>query len=119
VKIELIERRIEKQASIFKSRAIKSPHDYKRHDLIKPDEQRAMFKANDTLGWSNAKIASVFDRDRRTVAQSIKKEKRKITDSRSSQTVDETIKALTLEKLEREVKQLRSEQYTMDTGKLI
>ena len=119
MKEEALRKKTEEKASSFKSRAMKGPHDHKRHDLVKPDEQKAMFNANRKLGWSNAKIASVFARDHRTVTQCIKKEEEKIAGLKSSQTVDETIRALTLEKLEREVKQLRVDQYTQDTGKLI
>ncbi len=63
--------KISDQAKIFKSRANKSPEDMKRHDLIRPDEQKMMWAAYNQLGWSYAKIGSIFDRDPRAVAKKV------------------------------------------------
>jgi len=64
-------KKIEEKAKIFKSRAIKSPNDLKRHDLIEQDEQKYMMMARANLGWSFAKIGNAFNRDSRTVAKQI------------------------------------------------
>ena len=63
--------KIEEKAKIFKSRAIKSPNDLKRHDLIEGDEQKYMIRAQAELGWSFAKIGNVFNRDPRMVAKKV------------------------------------------------
>jgi len=57
------------KAKIFKSRAIRSPEDLKRHDRIRRDEGNAMRVAYEQLGWSFDKISTVFDRDPRAVAK--------------------------------------------------
>jgi hypothetical protein len=59
------------KAKIFKSRAIRSPEDLKRHDRIRRDEGNAMRVAYEQLGWSFDKISTVFDRDPRAVAKMI------------------------------------------------
>ena len=48
-------KKIEDQAKVFRSRAVKGALDLKRHDLIQPDEERAMWTAYSKLGWSFAK----------------------------------------------------------------
>ncbi|MFC1955856.1 hypothetical protein ACFLWZ_04935 [Chloroflexota bacterium] len=68
---------IETQVKKFKQRTWKSPDDEKRHDPIRQDEQKHMWIAYDQLGWSYAKIGSVFDRDRRTVKDHVEKECRR------------------------------------------
>jgi len=81
------ERQIERildKAKLFKSRANKSPEDGKRHDLIEPDERKYMRIAYDKLGWSYAKIGTVFERDPRVVAK-IVSEPSKGKDERSEQ----------------------------------
>jgi hypothetical protein len=70
-KTDALIKKIEDHAKIFKSRAIKSPTDYKRHDLIERDEQKYMIMARAELGWSFAKIGSVFNRDPRTVVKKV------------------------------------------------
>ncbi len=67
-------RRIQGRASKFKQRAYKSPSDLKRHDRIRPDEQKWMHIAYNQLRWSYAKIGHVFDRDPRAVKASVEKE---------------------------------------------
>jgi hypothetical protein len=74
MKIESKEKRILEKAKVFKSRASKSP-DNKRHDLPKPDEVKQFYIAYTDLGWSYRKIASVFNRDPRTVKEHIEKSK--------------------------------------------
>ena len=64
-------KKIEAQANKFKERAIKSPQDRKRHDSVKQDEKRWMWTAHHKLGWSFAKIGSVFNRDPRTTKEAI------------------------------------------------
>jgi hypothetical protein len=59
------------KAKIFKSRAIRSPEDLKRHDRIRRDEGNAMRVAYEQLGWSFDKISTVFDHDPRAVAKMI------------------------------------------------
>ena len=61
------------KAKIFKSRAIRSPEDMKRHDRIRRDEGKAMRVAYEQLGWSYAKISTVFERDPRAVEKMISK----------------------------------------------
>lgn len=67
---ELI-KKIEDQAKTFKSRAVIGYSDMKRHDLIKPDEQKCMWIAHKQLGWSFIKVGSVFSRDRRTIKKAV------------------------------------------------
>lgn len=64
-------RKIEEQAKKFKLRAQKSRTDEKRHDAVRPDEQKWMWTAHHDLGWSLAKIGSTFNRDPRTVQKAI------------------------------------------------
>lgn len=64
-------KKVEDQAKRFKSRALKSPDDLKRHDQVHRDEQRWMYTAHKQLGWSFAKIGSVFNRDPRTTKQAV------------------------------------------------
>jgi FtsZ-interacting cell division protein YlmF len=47
--------------------ATRSPTDRKRHDQIQPDEKDTIKEAHDKLGWPDAKIGRIFDRDPRTV----------------------------------------------------
>ena len=61
------------KAKIFKSRAIRSPEDMKRHDRILRDEGKAMRVAYEQLGWSYAKISNVFERDQRAVEKMVSK----------------------------------------------
>jgi hypothetical protein len=79
MKEERLAQKIGEQASKFKLRAAKSPEDNKRHDLVKPDERRAMHTAYRKLGWSYAKIASIFGRDPRTVKLCVQEEQRILT----------------------------------------
>lgn len=65
------------QARGFKKRANKSVKDQKRHDLLMRDEKRAMHDAYSILGWSWAKIGSVFDRDPRSVKKFVENYKPK------------------------------------------
>jgi len=67
VKEQRIIKKIENQASKFKQRALKSPEDRKRHDQVRQDEKKWMWRAHNELGWSFAKIGSIFNRDPRTV----------------------------------------------------
>ena len=62
---------ISDKAKIFKSRAIRSPEDMKRHDRIRRDEGNAMLVAYEQLGWSYAKISTVFERDPRAVEKMV------------------------------------------------
>jgi hypothetical protein len=71
MKEEKLIKKIEALAARFKRRAVISPNDDKRHDSVKQDEKKTMWEAYDRLGWSWAKISSVFDRDWRTVEQAI------------------------------------------------
>jgi hypothetical protein len=71
VKEDRLVKRIEQRANRFKLRALKGPYDEKRHDRIRRDEQNAMWIAYHQHGWSYTKIASVFDRDPRTVKQAV------------------------------------------------
>ena len=64
-------KRIEAQANKFKQRALKSPQDGKRHDSVRQDEKRWMWTAYTELGWSFAKIGSIFNRDPRTTKEAI------------------------------------------------
>lgn len=64
-------KKIEDQAKTFKSREVIGHGDVKRHDLIKPDEQKCVWIVNKQLGWSFAKIGSVFNRDRRTIKKAV------------------------------------------------
>ena len=74
MKKEILEEKIQKKAGDFKSRALISPTDRKRHDSIKSDERREHYTAYHKMGWSYAKIAEVFNRDPRTVKTSVEKE---------------------------------------------
>jgi len=71
VKEDRLITRIEEQAKKFKLRAQKSHTDEKRHDTVRPDEQKWMWMAHHDLGWSLAKIGSIFNRDPRTVQKAI------------------------------------------------
>jgi hypothetical protein len=71
VKEETKIKKIEKQASKFKQRALKRPEDEKRHDQVMEDEKRCMWIAYNELGWSFAKIGSMFNRDPRTTRKAI------------------------------------------------
>ena len=71
VKEEVRIRKIEKQASKFRSRAWKSPEDLKRHDQVQQDERKVMWNAQTELGWGFRKIGSVFGRDWRTVKKAV------------------------------------------------
>jgi hypothetical protein len=64
-------RKIEEQATKFKSRAITGQGDQKRHDVVQADEKKSMRTAKERLGWSPYKIGSVFGRDPRTVSSAI------------------------------------------------
>lgn len=76
------------QARDFKTRGHKSTHDLKRHDFIRRDEKKAIRDAYIVLGWSFAKIGSVFDRDPRMVkkhvqnTQKIQTERKKVRENR-------------------------------------
>jgi hypothetical protein len=72
MKLEKLIKKIEGQAKVFKSRAVKSPNDQKRHDLVKKDEQKWMWTAHSKLGWSFIKIGGVFTRNPRTVERVVK-----------------------------------------------
>ena len=77
------------KAKIFKSRAIRSPEDLKRHDRILRDEGNAMRIAYEQLGWSFDKISTVFDRDPRAVEKMVSKlsegkVERKVRDEKES-----------------------------------
>ena len=64
-------KKIEEQAEKFKLRIQKGRGDEKRHDAVRPDEQKLMWTAHHDLGWSLAKIGSIFNRDPRTVQKAI------------------------------------------------
>lgn len=64
-------KKISDKAKILKSRANIGREDMKRHDLIRLDEQKMMRVAYNQLGWSFAKIGSIFSRDPRTVRRAI------------------------------------------------
>lgn len=85
MKEEKIRKTIQKKAGIFKSRALISPTDGKRHDLIKTDERKAMYSVYLKFGWSYAKIASDFNRDARTVKVSIEEEQKILTRRKEEQ----------------------------------
>jgi hypothetical protein len=67
MKEEALIKKIKEKAEIFKSRKQISPRDDQRHDQIRRDEQKWMWAAYNQLGWSFAKIGSVFERDPRAV----------------------------------------------------
>ncbi|RLC35683.1 hypothetical protein DRH29_05945 [candidate division Kazan bacterium] len=71
VKEERLIKKIEAQAKKFKLRIQKGRGDEKRHDAVRPDEQKWMWTAHHDLGWSLAKIGSIFNRDPRTVQKAI------------------------------------------------
>jgi len=71
VKADRLIKKIEEQAKKFKLRAQKGRGDEKRHDAVRPDEQKSMWTAHHELGWSFAKIGSIFNRDPRTVQKAI------------------------------------------------
>jgi hypothetical protein len=71
VKEDRLIKKIEEQAKKFKLRAQKGRGDEKRHDAVRPDEQKWMWTAHHELGWSFAKIGSTFNRDPRTVQKAI------------------------------------------------
>jgi hypothetical protein len=85
VKEQRIVRKIENQASKFKQRAHKSPQDGKRHDQVRRDEKKWMWTAYNKLGWSFAKIGSVFNRDPRSTKEAI--ETYKPTGQQTAETV--------------------------------
>lgn len=85
MKEDRLAKRIGSQASKFKLRAAKSPEDNKRHDLVNTDERRAMYTAYSKLGWSYAKIASIFGRDPRTVKLYVQEEQRILTNREEHQ----------------------------------
>ena len=64
-------KKVEKRALEFRSRGFKSPSDEKRHDHIQQDEKKWMWNAHNQLGWSYAKIGSVFNRDPRAVKKAV------------------------------------------------
>jgi len=74
--------RIEDQAKIFKSRAVKSRVDDKRHDLVQRDERKSMWTAHNRLGWSFPKIGSAFDRDWRTAKKVVETHNAKLDQRR-------------------------------------
>jgi len=71
VKEDRLIKKIEEQAEKFKLRIQKGRGDEKRHDAVRPDEQKLMWTAHHDLGWSLAKIGSIFNRDPRTVQKAI------------------------------------------------
>jgi len=71
VKEDRLVKKIEAQAKKFKLRVQKGRGDAKRHDGVRPDEQKWMWTAHHELGWSFAKIGSIFNRDPRTVQKAI------------------------------------------------
>jgi len=71
VKEDRLVKKIEAQANKFKLRIQKGRGDEKRHDGVRPDEQKWMWTAHHDLGWSSAKIGSIFNRDPRTVQKAI------------------------------------------------
>jgi len=71
VKEDRLIKKIEAQAEKFKLRVQKGRGDEKRHDAVRPDEQKWMWTAHHDLGWSFAKIGSIFNRDPRTVQKVI------------------------------------------------
>jgi hypothetical protein len=74
VKKGKLEENIRKQAEEFRKRAEATKDDAeKRHDRIERDEIKAMWRASRELGWSDAKIGGVFDRDPRSVRQHLEK----------------------------------------------
>jgi len=88
-------KKIEDRANKFKQRMRKGTYDRKRHDQVRPDEQKWMHIAHNQLGWSFAKIASIFGRDPRTVTQCLQKEQRILTDLKSGKTVEQQPKEAT------------------------
>jgi len=64
-------KKIEARANKFKERALKSPQDGKRHDAVRQDEKKWMWTAYNELGWSFAKIGSIFNRDPRATKKAI------------------------------------------------
>ncbi len=75
-------KRIEDQAKIFKSRAVKGLEDGKRHDLVQRDERKSMWTAHNRLGWSFPKIGSAFDRDWRTAKKVVESHNAKLDQRR-------------------------------------
>ena len=71
MKEDRLVRKIEERAKKFKLRAQKGRGDEKRHDAVRPDEQKWMWTAHHELGWSFAKIGSIFNRDPRTAQKAI------------------------------------------------
>jgi len=71
MKEDRLVKKIEAEANKFKLRAQKGRGDAKRHDGVRPDEQKWMWAAHHDLGWSLAKIGSIFNRDPRTVQKAI------------------------------------------------
>jgi hypothetical protein len=89
MKEQRLGKKIESQSTKFKQRALKSPRDRKRHDRIEHDEQRCMQTAHKELGWSFAKIASVFDRDPRAVKKTVQSyEPRQVPDQKPQKQLD-------------------------------
>lgn len=82
-------KKIEDRANKFKQRMHKGHYDRKRHDQVRPDEQKWMHIARNQLGGSFAKIASVFSRDPRTVTKCLQKEQRILADLKSGKTVEQ------------------------------
>ena len=66
-------KKVENRAQEFKLSGLKSPVDEKRHDHIQQDEKKWMWIAHNQLGWSLAKIGSVFNRDPRAVKKAVQK----------------------------------------------
>lgn len=79
---EKLAKNILDQAKIFKSRAVKSFADDKRHDLVQQDERKSMWTAHNRLGWSFSKIGSAFERDWRTAKKVVESHNAKLDQRR-------------------------------------
>jgi hypothetical protein len=85
MKEQRLVKKVEEHAEKFRTRILRSPNDLKRHDLIKSDERKWMGIAHNQLGWSLAKIGSVFSRDARTVKVSVEEERKILTRRKEDQ----------------------------------
>lgn len=65
------EKEILELAAKFQAKAKRSAVEDKRHDRIKEDEARAMYRAKRELRWAVRTIASVFERDKRAVTAAL------------------------------------------------
>ena len=85
MKEQRLVKKVEEHAEKFRTRKRRGPNDLKRHDQIRPDERKWMGIAYNQLGWSYAKIGSVFSRGARTVKVSVEEERKILTRRKEDQ----------------------------------